>query len=316
MTHANASVTSSSPSLFGERRQRMMLWYRRHRNTIIPYCVLTPIFTWYFIFIAIPLLFGAGLSFTEWNALTPRPIWVGLRNFITFFTSKAYLRSLGIQFWLGGLCLAVGLVASFILALFLDVPMKLRGFFRVAWYVPAVTAVPTTAAVFSSLLDPTYGGINGFIRGMGGKPVLWTLSSFWMTFWIVVYGLWRGIGPRAILWLAGLQSIDPQVVEAAKVDGANTAQLIWYIYVPGLKPIAAFLIITGFIGAMQMFEDVMFISGGGPVGATDVLMFRVFRDGLRSFNLGMAGASSMVLGIIISIFSILYFRIFVSEKSE
>jgi len=97
--------------------------------------------------------------------------------------------------------------------------------------------------------------------------------------------------------------------EAARIDGANKFQEIKYITIPGLRYYAAFIIVTGIINVMQMFDVVMLISKGGPVGTTDVIMYRIYRDGIMSFNMGMAGASSLVVGSIIILFSILYLKL-------
>ena len=127
-----------------------------------------------------------------------------------------------------------------------------------------------------------------------------------MVFWIVLYFVWQRVGPAAIIWLGGLQGIDPSLYEAAKVDGANFWQQVRYITIPGLKFIAMYILLTGIIGAMQMFDVVMFISKGNPFGQTDVLMYRIYRDGFINFNLGMAGAESLMLGIVTVVFALGY----------
>lgn len=209
---------------------------------------------------------------------------------------------------------AANTLIAFILALMLNVPMKLRGLFRSTFYVPNVASVATTTAVIIALLNPQSGPLNKFLQSLGLNPVIWSYSPFWMVFWITAYGVWRGVGPTAIIWLAGLQSIDPTLYEAGKIDGANRFQLIRYVTLPGLRPIASYIVITGLIGSMQMWDSVMFISRGGPVGATDVLMYRIYRDGLESFNMGMSGASSMVLGFVTMILTVIYIQFIVRRQ--
>ncbi len=181
---------------------------------------------------------------------------------------------------------------------------------------PSVTAVSTTTAVFVALLMPFDGGLNSFLERIGMDPVVWTHSTNWMIFWIVTYTVWRSIGPAAILWLSGLQSIDPQLYEAARVDGANKVQEVLHVTIPGLRYTASFIVLTGIIGMMQMFDAIMFISAGGPVGSTDVIAFRIFRDGARSFNLGMAGASSVVVGLITLVFSLLFLNLWLKKSDK
>ena len=175
---------------------------------------------------------------------------------------------------------------------------------------PNIAAVSATTAVFVALLNPLSDqGLNKIIQSLGGKAITWNYSQFWMIFWIVVYFVWQRVGPATIIWLGGLQGIDPSLYEAAKVDGASFRQQIRYITIPGLRFIAMYILLTGIIGAMQMFDVVMFISKGNPYGKTDVLMYRIYRDGFINFNLGMAGAESLVLGLITIVFALGYLRL-------
>ena len=132
----------------------------------------------------------------------------------------------------------------------------------------------------------------------------------------MVYFVWKNIGPAAIIWQGGLQSIDASLYEAAKMDGANSFQRIRYITMPGLRFVASYIILTGIIGAMQMFDVVMFLSKGNPYGKTDILMYRLYRDGIVNFNMGMAGAESTIIGMITIIFSMVYFRMVLKKEDQ
>ncbi|NLX71456.1 MAG: sugar ABC transporter permease [Clostridiales bacterium] len=287
---------------------------RAQREARRAYMIILP----YYIYIAfwslLPLLIGFFLGFTEFDGLSGLPKWVGLENFRTFFATNEYLILLWRQIWIGMICLFFNTVLSFLLGLALNVNFRIRGFFRTTVYVPSVAAVSTTTAVVVALLSPVDGGLNKFLEAIGVQPIVWNYSQFWMVFWIVVYFVWRSIGPAAIIWLGGLQSINPSLYEAARVDGAKRWQEIRYITIPGLKYIAGYIILTGVINVMQMFDVVMFISRGNPYGKTDVLMYRIYRDGIQSFNLGMAGAQSIVLGIVTIIFALMYFRFIVRSE--
>jgi ABC-type sugar transport system permease subunit len=283
--------------------------YREKRDTRRAYAILLPFFAWFLFTIIVPVLFGFGLAFTEWNGLQGLPVWVGLKNFVTFFSSREYTFLLLNQILIGGFCLAANTVFSFFTGLMLNVPFKMRGFFRAVFYIPFVVAVTATTAVVVALLDPHSGAMNTLLKILGLQPVVWSYSGFWMKFWIVAYFVWRNLGPTSIIWLGGLQSISQQLYEAARIDGANKIKEIIYITIPGLRHYAAFIMVTGIIGVMQMFDVIMLISKGGPVGATDTIMYRIYRDGIISFNMGMSGASSVIVGIIIILFSVLYLKI-------
>ena len=285
----------------GQRSTRVV----RQRRTA--YLILLPFFLYIALWNLVPLLYGLYLGFTEYSALGSAPMWIGLVNFKTFFSVPEYGALLWRQIWMGMLALLCNTVISFVLALALNVKSRVKAIFRTAIYVPNVAAVSATTAVFVALLNPLANqGLNKIITSLGGTAVTWNYSQFWMVFWITTYFVWQRVGPAAIIWLGGLQSIDPSLYEAAKVDGANFFQQVRYVTIPGLKFIAMYILLTGIIGAMQMFDVIMFISKGNPYGLTDVLMYRIYRDGFVNFNLGMAGAESLVLGVVTVIFAVGY----------
>ena len=289
---------------------------RAKREARRAYSIIIPILTYMSIWGVIPLILGLCLGFVEFNGLSASPKFVGLKNFIDFFTTGDYLRLLWRQAWIGFLCLSLNIILSFAVGLSLNVNSRIRGLYRTSVYVPSIAAVSITTAVFVSLLDPFSGGLNKMLTAIGAQPVVWNYSQFWMVFWIAVFYIWRSLGPAAIIWLGGLQSIDPVLYEAAEVDGANFVQKVRYITIPGLQFVAGYIFLTGIIGVMQMFDVVMFISKGNPYGMTDVLMYRIYRDGIINFNMGMAGASSTILGIITVIFALIYLKFFFFKKED
>ncbi len=289
---------------------------RQQRQSRRAYRIILPFFMYISIWSLLPLIIGLLLGFTDFNALNGMPKWVGLKNFRTFFTSRDYLILLYRQIWMGGLCLIINTVLSFLMALALNVKHPLRGFFRTSVYVPNVAAVAITSGVFIALLNPFNGGLNSFFKSIGAEPIIWNYSQFWMVFWIIIFYVWRSVGPAAIIWLGGLQSIDPTLYEAAKVDGADKVQQIRYITIPGLRFISTYIILTGLIGVMQMFDVIMLISHGNPYGKTDVLMYRIYRDGVISFNMGMSGAASAILGLVTVTIALLAFGVISKGENE
>lgn len=288
---------------------------RQKRRTRRAYKIIIPFFAYIALWGILPLLYGLYLGLTEYNGLSKKPVFIGLRNYIDFFTNSAYMQLLWRQIWMGAICLFMNTLLSFLLGLALNVPSRARGFFRSGIYVPCIAATSITSAIFIVLLEPN-GVMNTLLKRLGASSITWQYSQFWMVFWIMVYFVWKNIGPAAIIWLGGLQSIDASLYEAAKMDGASSFQRIRYITMPGLRFVASYIILTGIIGAMQMFDVVMFISKGNPYGKTDILMYRLYRDGIVNFNMGMAGAESTIIGLITIVFSIVYFRIVLKKEDQ
>jgi ABC-type sugar transport system permease subunit len=282
------------------RNHTVHSFYRRHRNGVTAALMLIPLMGWWFVVSGGPLLFGLILGFFDWHSVLETPKWAGLGNFVSFFTNPNYVQTLWNAIWIGLLTAIVTNTLGLGAALLMNADIRGRGFYRTIWYVPAVTAAAATTQIFNMWLDPSNVGLfNNLLRRLGMEPVIWQYSTAWMVFWIVVYTVWKGLGTSAILWLAGLSSVDPQLREAARVDGCRSAQVFRHVTLPSLRPFITFIGITATISAVQIYEQVIFISGGGPFGSTNVLMTQIYRDAFVDFNLGMAGAGGMILAAVI-----------------
>lgn len=281
---------------------------RRHHDALTAAAILMPMLLWWFAANGFPTLFGFVLGFFEWKNIRMTPTFAGIENFITLFTSKTYLLDLWRTIWLGVLCTLITVVVGFGIALLMNLPLKAKGLYRTIWYIPAVTSPLAVTQVMGILLNPIDGVVYEVLNNMGFKTIIWSESVFWSLFLIVAYSVWKGIGGAAIIWLAGLQSVDPVLYEAAETDGAGKFKKFWNITLPGLKPIATFIVITGIIGSVQIYEPVAFITNGGPSEQTMVMPLRIIKDGFFNFNFGMAGASGLVLAVIAFIMSVSYYK--------
>jgi ABC-type sugar transport system permease subunit len=275
----------------------------------VAYAIFIPIIIYFALFTVYPVLFGTVLGFLDWRNIMKPPRWNGVGNFVRYFTSRHYRFAFFNQLYIGVLCVVSVLGTSLGVALLLNIPLRGRGFFRTIWYIPAVTSTVATSMIFGAIMDPNMGPIVFFLQKFGHQPINWWATRFWMIVWILIYNGWRSIGPSALLWLAGLQGIDRQLIDAAEVDGANKKQLFWHITLPGLRPIATYVLVVSFMGSVTILEPIMFISGGGPYGQTNVAMYQLVTDAFYDFNLGMAGANSLILSVIALIFAVVNYRL-------
>lgn len=291
-----------------ERQLRKAHFLRIHHDAMVAACILAPMMLWWVASNGFPTFFGFFLGFFEWKNIDQIPRFIGLGNFVAFFSNQTYLSELWRTIWLGGICTLLTVTGGFAAALLMNLSIMGKGIYRTLWYVPAVTSPLAITQVMNILLNPIDGVVNKTIAQMGLPSINWSESLFWNVMLIILYSVWKGIGGAALVWLAGLQSVDPALYEAAEVDGAGKGAKFLHITLPGLKPIATYIIITGIIGAMQIYEPVAFISNGGPSGKTMVLALRIIKDGFFNFNFGMAGASGMVLAIIVFTISVSYYK--------
>jgi ABC-type sugar transport system permease subunit len=207
----------------------------------------------------------------------------------------------------GGLLLAVALNQGI---------GKLRGLFRVGFYLPVVTSIVAIAVVWRYMLDPDVGILNAALAQVGITGPDWLGDPNTTMPSIIALAVWRNIGNSMVIFLAALQTVEPQLYEAARVDGAKGRQLFRHVTVPMLRPAILFTTVITTIGYLQVFEEPFVMTG--PNGGADQSGFTasmfVYQQGFRFFNLGYASAAAYTLFIFIAVLAIVQFR-FLRPKS-
>lgn len=288
--------------------KREKKFIRRHRDALTAAVILAvPLGVW-IVFSGVPMVWGLVLGFMKWDSLGGTPHFVWFDNFITFFTSRYYYMSLVRTLYIGGLTFLIPTLLGLGGALMLNRVGRCKGLFRMLWYVPAVTSAVATSQIFKIFMDPYTGIVNNIIVSRGGDPIFFDQEVGWSIFWIVLYSTWKGLGAQILLWLAALQSIDRTVIEAAEMDGASRTKIFFRISLAQMYPLIIFICINGFIGAMQVYEQVVFITNGGPAGQTEVLAYRIMYDAFWDHDFGMAGASGMIMLLLTLFFSLFIFK--------
>lgn len=310
------SVTRSVSALYDKEKETGMVskelagkrsFYVRHKDAVTAAIILTPMLAWWIVACGFPTVFGFVLGFFEWKSVNATPKFIGLENFITFFSSPHYLSVLWRTVWLGVTCTVLTVLSGFGVALLMNMKLKGRGIYRSLWYIPSVVSTVAVAQIIGILLNPMYGFVNKFLVAQGMEPIILATSVEWNLILIIVYSIWKGVGNSALIWLAGLQCIDPVLYEAAEVDGATGMKKFIHITLPGLRPIVTFIVITSIIGALQIYEPVAFISNGGPQQGTMVLVLQAISEGYFNYDFGMSGTCSMVLAVIVFITAAPYY---------
>jgi len=293
--------TSTMPS-------RRSSWRVRHRQSLFAWAVLTPLLVYYCIFNVIPVILNLVVSFAEWSGFGEIQ-WVGLRNYIAYFTDPAYLLMLVNTAVFALVILAIQTPLAFLVALLLNQQVLARGLHRSLWYVPTLTSAAVMSQVASLFIDPYGGMLTELTKALGLSPLVWTTDATFMRVFIIVFSIWRGLGNPVVLFLAGLQGIAVELYEAARVDGASGWNVLRYITLPLMRPMIAFVLVTSTIGGFQIFEAVYIISKGGPLNQTNVMLVQIYNDAFANGNFGMASAGATILMLILLGFSILNIRL-------
>ncbi len=290
------------------RSERFQQWRHRNRHAIEAWAILGPALIYYTILFAFPVLSTIALSFTRWSGMIGPPVWVGLDNFRRYLVSPLYRQTIVNTLGFSVSILILQTLLAVLVALMLNRKIHGRTLFRAAWYVPSLTSPVIMALIVLIMISPVDGVINLLLRQAGQPPVYFYINATLMWIIIVIYSVWRGVGSGIILYLSALQGIHPELYEAARVDGASSSQIFWRITLPLLKPITIFVLVTGIIGTAQMFEAVLFLSKGGPGNQTNVLMLQIYQEVFTNADMGMASAGSVLLGLLLLTFSVIYLR--------
>jgi ABC-type sugar transport system permease subunit len=292
-------------------RERFDTWRWRHRHPVIAYTILTPMLIYFVLFTWVPIIVLAVFSFTEWNVVQWPPKFVGLDNYLQIFTDPYYHNVVRVTLTIGGLTLIINMLLGMSIALLLNEKIKGRGIYRTIWYLPVVISGAVMAQTLAIFLYPSESGVfNSLIRLFGQAPVIWTQSTFWMPFWVILFSVWRGVGGVVIFFLAGLQSIDPILYEAARVDGANRRQSFLNVTIPQLAPITLFVFVTQCVGALQLWEAPLVLTFGGPDNSTRTMVYSLYSDAFGNLTMGLATAQSVLLLIVLMALSAFNLRVF------
>ena len=283
------------------------------RSKLIPYTFLLPYLLIFILFWAWPIINSFYLSFVDTrsfpNAFEPNANWGRLVGDPFFW--EAFWNTCLILF----VQVPVMLALATALAVSLNSPLlKLRAFFRFAFFAPVVVGSVAYSAVFRLLFNNQNGAVNVALGGLGLPTPDWLNTPGPALFLIMLTVTWRWTGYNAIIILAGLQNVPLELYEAAKLDGANAWQQFWGITVPILRPILLFAFVLSVIGTMQLFTEPFLITQGGPGNATLTLGVYLYEQGFRNFNFGYASAIGYTIALLAILFSVLQLRLFGRES--
>jgi ABC-type sugar transport system permease subunit len=300
-----SAVTIPRPLM--ERRRPLWKEVARHW---LDYLFIAPFFLSFIVFSLYPLLWAFQLSFSQWRGFGEMR-FVGLENYRAMFRDPYVWQSLVNTLQFAYILLPTGIFLSILLAVLLNTKnLPGKGFFRTLYFLPYVTSSVIVAIVFTQLFDDHMGWVNRILEGMGLESVPWLRGNQWAAKWVVIMLThWGGLGYNVLLFLGGLQSIDAEIYEAARIDGASDWQIFWRITLPLLYPIIFFLMVIATIGLLNMFNQPYMLTGGGPRGATTTLMLRLYEIGIGGQRYGDASAFGFLIGLLVITISIIQIRI-------
>jgi multiple sugar transport system permease protein len=283
----------------------------RLRRVGAAYVLIAPAMLASLVFLYIPMFFSGFWSFTEYNGLLP-PKWVGLDNYRVLFTDEQFLHALLNTVIFVVIGMGVGPTLGLLSALLLNQSIRLRAFFRAAFFLPVMTSLVVVATIWKILLNQQ--GLINQILSFFHLPVrAWLSDTTTALPAVTITSIWQGFGFETVVFLAALQAISSDLYDAAKVDGASYWRQVRHVTLPALRPTIMFVYIIGIIGSFQVFDQIFVMTDGGPIDSTRTIVFDLY-DRFNSLRLGEASAVAYVLLAILATLSYIQIRVF-EERS-
>ncbi len=226
--------------------------------------------------------------------------FVGFSNYATLLQTPLFWKAFGntLYFVIVGVPLSIG--ASLGAALLLNSRFaRWRGFFRTALFAPVITTLVAVAVIWRYLFNPRYGFLNYALAQLGVRPIDWLGDPLWAMPAIILFAVWKSFGYNMVILLAGLQSIPRELYEAARIDGASALEQFRYVTLPVLSPIVVMVSILTIAGYFQLFAEPYVMTQGGPLQSTVSVLYFMYEEGFKWWNLGSASAVAFILFLFI-----------------
>jgi multiple sugar transport system permease protein len=283
------------------RRARPPRW----RKYVLPYLFISPWLIGVLVFFAYPIISSLYYGFTQYDVFTD-PVWVGTRNYQELLKDRYFIQAISNTMIFVVFAVPGALVMGFTQALLLNFKLRGQQVFRTLALVPGTVPVAAAAAVWLYILSPGPGLVNSIFRTFGMANQKWIADPDAVKWVFVGLDIWAGTG--MLVFLASLQSVPDELLDAAKVDGANAFHRLIHITIPVITPAVLFNMLMGLINAFQYFAFPLLLTNGGPVGGSTFFGQNLYDNAFTYYKMGYASAQAWILFIICAIVVFLVFR--------
>ena len=298
-----ASATATSPLKSGPLRR-----LSRSENAI-GWAFVTPAVVLMGIFGLLPIAWSLVLSFQKSDLLSPETPWVGLDNYRELAHDGEFASAIQHTIVFTALFVPATMVVGLLIAVALNRNIRGVSFYRTAAYVTMAVSTINEAIIFVWLFNPSFGLVNSVLDTLGVPQQLWLSSTSQALYVIVAMTVWGWTGFAVVIYLAALQGVPQDLLDAAAIDGAKRFKVFRTITVPLLSPASLFLGIWLSINALQLFDEVYLATRGGPLGSTTVVVYYVYQQAFQQFNAGYGAALAYALFMVILVATFIQFRV-------
>jgi multiple sugar transport system permease protein/sn-glycerol 3-phosphate transport system permease protein len=269
---------------------------------VLPNLVLFGLFTFW------PMIENIRLSTQRWDMISPVRIGVGLENYRYLLEDDTFHQVLLNTAYFTAAAVGLSLLLGLIVALLLNQPLMLRNGARAVVFAPTLLSGAAIGIVWSYIFDPRYGLVGQGLSWVNVASPDWLNRPEWAMPAIIIVYVWKNMGFATVIFLAGLQAIPRDLYDAARVDGANVWWRFRSVTIPMLSPITFFLVVTSILNTFQAFDIIRVMTQGGPVDATNTLIYYVYEQGFVALNAGRSAAASLVLFALMMVITLVQLR--------
>jgi multiple sugar transport system permease protein len=307
------AVSDVTARVFGRRARRSPVALAR-RNSIAPYVFISPAMLLLLAFGVFPILVAALVSLTDMN-ISGLADWsnvkfIGVGNFAKLFADPSFWQALGNTAFFAAIGVPSVVLVSLAVALLLN--RSGSRFFRALrafYFVPAITAIVAISLIWGYLYNTQFGLLNWLLSLIHVGQVQWLSDPILAKFSVALVAVWRGTGLNIIIFLAALQGVPKEYLEAAALDGAGSWRIVRSVVIPLLRFAIFFVTVTTIISWLQFFDEAYVLTNGGPLGATTSVSIFLYQQGFQQSQFGYASAGSLVLFVLIAVITVAQLRI-------
>jgi len=269
----------------------------RHK-TILPWLLVSPYIIHLLVFVAFPIIFSLVLTFTRWNIISPME-YIGLSNYSRILQDWQFWKAVVNTLVFLSIHIPLQIIVAITLAEVLNQKIKLRPFFRGAFFLPVIVSGVVVSILWQQLLGFDSGIINRMLISIGLGRVGWLTDPNWAMPSIAIMATWKNVGLYIILFLVGLQTVPKAYYEAADLEGATKWQKFWHITLPMINPTIFMVVILSTIGGFSLFIEPYVMTGGGPLNSTLSAVLYIYKQAFFYYHMGYSATLGIFFAMII-----------------
>jgi len=285
-------------------------WYSSidRQRLVVSAVFIFPSLLIYAVFVLSTMIYSLVLSFTDWDGISRTLNFIGLVNYIKLFNDTQFYNAFKNNLIWVVISLILPMFLGLFLAALIDRQIRGENIFKSIFYLPMTISFIVIAVIWSWVYEPNLGILNTFLRavGLGFISKAWLANQNTALFSIIIAASWQLTGYSMILFLAGLRNVPPELIEAAKLDGANAWQSFWHVIFPMLRSVRTVVIATILINSFRVFDLVFAMTQGGPGGASNVLAMFMYQETFWKYRMSYGSTIAVIQFIIILIIMIVY----------